>query len=45
LRVELSKTFRENIRMGATIDEINRSLIEEQNRRAPPVQSEASAAQ
>jgi hypothetical protein len=45
LRVQLSKTFRENIHMAAEIDQINRSLIEEQLRRAPPVQSEANLAQ
>lgn len=44
LRADLSKTFRENIRMAAELDQLNRRLIDEINRRNPPVQAQASLA-
>jgi hypothetical protein len=42
LRADLSKTFRDNIRMAAQLDEMNHRLLEEINRRNPPVQAQAS---
>lgn len=44
LRVKLSETFRANIRMASELDQIERRLLEEINRRNPPVQSQASLA-
>ena len=43
LRADLSKTFRDNIRMAGELDQMNRRLIEEINRRNPPVRAQASA--
>jgi hypothetical protein len=44
LRAELSQTFRANIRMARELDQMNRQLLEEIDRRNPPVQSQASLA-
>ncbi len=44
LRADLSKTFRENIRMAGELDRLNRSLYDSESRRAPPVQAQASLA-
>jgi len=44
LRAKLSETFRANIRMAAELEQLNRRLLEEINRRNPPVQAQASLA-
>lgn len=44
LRVELSKTFRDNIRTAGELDRLIQSLHDSQTRGTPPVQSEASLA-